>query len=246
MRRLVIQISLFVVFVLIAYLGLFQREFVKGWFGKMTREAKGYTPAETPREALDKFREAVANRDYDAAATYCGGDYAEVMRKSAKAAEELGKAIDNLQSNMDAQGVQSDRARLVLMVLEPFPTKFKVGEIKQQGEDRAYATVLEDTGAPLRLDGRYENWNLDPLMLRSLARGLTQHVELRREGQGDKKYWKIYFPVTPILNLSSDQLVQKYQNYVRALDKVKYEVKNDPVTKSDVERRLKAELEEAK
>jgi hypothetical protein len=246
MRRLVIQISLFLVFVLVAYLGLFQREFVKGWFGKMTREAKGYTPAETPREALDKFREAVANRDYDAAATYCGGEYAEIMRKCSKAAEEFGKSIDSLQSNMDSQGIQSDRARLVLMLMEPFPTKFKVGEIKQQGEDRAYATILEDTGAPLKLDGRYENWNLDPLMIRSLARGLSQHVELRREGEGDRKYWRIYFPVTPILNLTSDQLVQKYKNYVRALDKVKYEVKNDPVTKSDVERRLKEELEEAK
>jgi hypothetical protein len=246
MRKLVIQVSLFLVFVLVAYLGLFQREFVKGWFGKMTREAKGYKPAETPREALDRFRDAVASRDYDAAATYCGGDYAEVMRKASKAAEELGKSIDNLQSNMDSQGIQSDRARLVLMLLEPFPTKFKVGEIKQQGEDRAYATILEETGAPLKLDGRYENWNLDPLMLRSLARGLTQHVELRREGEGDKKSWKIYFPVTPTLNLCSDQLVQKYKNYVRALDKVKYEVKNDPVTKSDVEHRLKTELEEAK
>ena len=246
MRRVIVQVSLILFFLIAGYLGIFQREFVKGWFGKMRLDAKGYKPATTPREALDHFRDAVKNRDYDAAATYCGGDYAEIMRKASKPAASLGESIDNLVTNMDSNGIKSYRTKLVLMLLEPFPTNFKVTQIKEQGEDRAYATLVEDTGAPLKLDGRYENWNLDPLMLRSLARGIPQQVELRREGAGDQKIWKIYFPVTPVLNLSVDELCDKYQNYVRALDKVKYEVKNDPVTKSDVERRLKTELEEAK
>jgi hypothetical protein len=246
MRRTVIQISLFIVVVLAGYLGLFQREFVKGWFGKMTRQAKGYSPAATPRDALDKFREAVKDRDYETAATYCGGDYAELMRKSAKAAASLGTAIDDVKYNMEKNGVKSDKARLALLLLEPFPTDFKITQVKEQGEDRAYATIVEETGAPLKLDGRYENWNIDPLMCRSLAKGIPQLVELRREGQGDQKYWKIYFPVSPALNLSVDQLREKYQNYVRGLNKIKYEVVNDPVTKSDVEARLRTELEEAK
>jgi hypothetical protein len=83
-------------------------------------------------------------------------------------------------------------------------------------------------------------------MIRSLAKGIPLQVELRREGSGNEKQWKIYFPVTPALNLSVDQLCDKYQNYVRAIKKVVYEVKNDPVTKSDVEARLKTELEQAK
>jgi hypothetical protein len=245
MRRTIIQVSLIITVLLAGYLGLFQREFVKGWFGKMTRHAKGYSPAATPREALDKFRDAIRDRDYDTAATYCGGDYAELMRKSATAASSLGNTIDSLRDNMEEFGVKSDRTRLVLALLEPFPTNFKVTQVKEQGEDRAYATIVEEGGAPIHLD-RYENWNIDPLMIRSLAKGIPQQVELRREGSGAEKCWKIYFPVTPALNVSVDQLREKYQNYVRGMKKVISEVKNDPVTKSDVEARLRTELEDAK
>jgi hypothetical protein len=245
MRRTIIQVSLILTVVLAGYLGLFQREFVKGWFGKITRQAKGYGPAATPREAVDKFRDAIRDRDYETAATYCGGDYAELMRKSATAASSLGKTIDSLRDNMEEFGVKSDRCRLVLALLEPFPIDFKVTEVKEQGEERAYATLVEEGGAPFHIE-RYESWNIDPLMIRSLAKGIPLQVELRREGSGSDKCWKIWFPVTPALNLSVDQMREKYQNYVRAMKKVIYEVKNDPVTKSDVEARLKTELESAK
>jgi hypothetical protein len=104
---------------------------------------------------------------------------------------------------------------------------------------------VEEGGAPFHIE-RYESWNIDPLMIRSLAKGIPLQVELRREGSGSDKCWKIWFPVTPALNLSVDQMREKYQNYVRAMKKVIYEVKNDPVTKSDVEARLKTELESAK
>ena len=49
---------------------------VKKWF----RTAEGFTAAKTPNEALDKFRDAIKKRDYETAATYCGGDYAEQDR----------------------------------------------------------------------------------------------------------------------------------------------------------------------
>lgn len=41
-----------------------------------------------------------------------------------------------------------------------------------------------------------------------------------------------------------DRLKDKATEYSKALEKVKLEIKNNPATRADVERRLKTELEE--
>jgi hypothetical protein len=244
MRRLFFQISALVVIALVAYLGLFKRQAVMEAYEKSVREAKGFTPAKTPTEALDKFRAAVKDRDYETAATYCGGDFAEQLRKGAKGAKELGNAIDNLTQTMDNNGIhKTERVKLILLLLEPFPTEFTVKDVITDN-NKAVAILLENGEVPLRVNARTLNWRVDPLIFRSLTRGLSPQVELQSEAEGDP-HWKIYFPVTDELRLSVDKLRDNYKDYVKALEKVKSEVNTDATTKADLERRLQTELEEA-
>ena len=245
MRKLFVQAAALLLITGVAYLGLFQRQAVMGLFKQAKLSAKGYTPAKTPEEALDKFRDAIKNRDFEAAASYCGGDYVEQINKAASGAKTLGDAIDNLQHNMDQEGVKSDKVKLVLRLIEPFPRQLKVMDIKKRGDDFAYAVLIEESGTPLKVDGRFEDWRIDPRLLRPLTRGMPNLVEVRRVGEGDKAQWKIHFPVTPELRDCVTYLAENASNYARSLDKVKYAIKRDAATKSDLERELRVELEEA-
>jgi len=244
-RKLIVQVAALLLITGVAYLGLFQRQAVMGLFKQARLNAKGYTPAKTPEEALDRFRDAVKDRDYEAAASYCGGDFVEQINKAAPGAKVLGDAIDNLLHNMDQEGIKSDRVKLVLRLIEPFPRHLKVVDIKKRGEDQAYAVLVEESGAPLKVDGRFEDWRIDGRLMRSLARGIPSLVEVRRVGEGDKAQWKIFFPVTPEQRDCVTYLAENASNYARSLDKVKYAIKRDAATKSDLERELRVELEEA-
>ena len=219
-----------------------------GMVKKQMRSFKGFGPAQTPNEALDKFKNAIKERDYETASVFCTGEYAEFMLKGSKAAQKLGKAIDELVDNLETTGVKSTKARLTLSQLEPFPLDFKVIDVKNVGEDRAVARL----GAAV--DGKLFGFNSAEELIRNVDNDMLRSlvplpwdgaVDLVRDGQGDKS-WKLSFPVTPRLRTSVDKLVNNYSNYVRALDKVKYEVKHDAATKGDVESRLETELSGAK
>jgi len=74
---------------------------VNKWF----RTAAGFSPAATPQEAIDKFKDCIKKRDYKTAAeVYTTGDYREQMLKVADKAKELGEMIDSLLYNMDTKG----------------------------------------------------------------------------------------------------------------------------------------------
>jgi hypothetical protein len=225
------------------YVLLFEREWLFGLFKKGIQQAKGYTPAKTPQEAMDKFKAAVKERDYESAALYCGPDYAEQLRKAAPVATPLAKAIDELLHNMDMEAVKSEKTQFVLKLLEPFPKDITIIDIKEQpGKGKAVAQLGEDVTRPPHFT---ENWKIDLRVLRALTRGLQPLVELKQEGDGDNKYWRIYFPVSADLRTAVDQLKDKGMNYKKALDKVKFEIKRDAATKVDLEKRLKEEMEDA-
>lgn len=245
MRKLIVQIAALLLVTGVAYLGLFQRQAVMGLYKDARLRAKGYTAARTPEEALDHFRDAIKERDYEAAASYCGGDFVEQINKATPGAKLLGESIDSLLHNMDLEGIKSDRVKLVLQLLEPFPRQLKVLDIKKRGDDQAYALLAEEGGAPLKVDGRFEDWRLDARLIRSLARGLPNFVEVRRVGSDDNAHWKLFFSVTREQRDCVTYLAENASNYARSLDKVKYAIKRDAATKTDLERELRVELEEA-
>jgi hypothetical protein len=227
------------------YLLLFEREWVFAWFNKAVQQAKGYTPAKTPQEALDKFKAAVRERNYEAAALYCGPDYAEQLRKVAPVATPLARAIDDLLHNMEQEAVKSEKVQIVLKYLEPFPKDIKIIDVREEaGKGKAVAQVAEDTGRPIQAHFT-ENWKVDTQLMRALFRDLPPQVELKQEGDGDDKHWRILFPVTAGLRTAVDHLKDKGMDYKKALEKVKLSIKRDAATKADLEKELRTEMEAA-
>ena len=95
-------------------------------------------------------------------------------------------------------------------------------------------------------------WNVaqwDTSFYRALCGGplqvLNVTAELRLEGPKNDKAWRIYFGVSPVVRLGTDRLVSKYKTYVKVLEKLKADVRNEPMTKADLESRFKTELETA-
>ena len=212
---------------------------VQKWF----RAASGFSPAATPQEAIDRFRECLKKRDYKTAAeVYCAGDYREQMLRGAADAKQLGDMIDSLLAAMEKQGVKNENTRYVLRLLEPFPKTFKVTGIKTEG-DKAVATVLGDEEV-IQPDKPVPDTvvNKHKLLFSSLLPGELTQILLVKDASG---YWKLNLPVTTRLSLSVDELKKNGSNVRNALQEVRDEVKNNPVTKEDVHTRVTSALEKS-
>jgi hypothetical protein len=226
-------------------------DFVENWF----RKARGLTPAKTPTEALEKFRDCIRKRDYKSAVIYCGGEYAEYLRRDAKAAKSLCEAIDDLLHNVeDVAHINSPVGKQVLLQLEPFPKEFAIEDVKTSSDETtASARIRDQSFEALRVE-KPEYWTeVDERIIRSLwpgdlPRGLFLmqiDVELKYEGEKEKA-WKIHFPVTDVLRAKADYLKQNYGNYTRGLESIKYAIKHEAAAKADFEGQLKSELQKAK
>lgn len=216
---------------------------VKSWF----RTAQGMTPAKTPTEALDKFREAIKKRDYETAAEYCDKDYREQLLKVSKQSQKLGEAIDSLAYNMDKNGVVNQKVKYVLRLLEPFPKTFKVLDVKESGK-QATAEITEDEpmpklDTPLEADFFNKHGNMIGALLPNAPGVVWSTVPLVKDETG---HWKIQVPVTTRLRLSVDTLKDNATNYANAISQVRDEVKNNPVTKEGVWSELSRRLNESK
>ena len=248
MRKFIVGLAAIILVLGIAYLTLFKRDAIATLASQSKLAVQGYTPANTPSEALDGFRKAVKERNYEAAEMYLGGDYAEQFHKGAKNGQNLGIAIDNLTSTMQTTGTKSDKVKWVLRLLDPFPATLKVLKVEPAGDNRAYAVLTEESGSPLEIQGTFQDWRVEPRILRSLFRSVPPdgRVELRKENGASNSQWKIYLPVTPDLRWCVDYLAEDGSNYVNALNRVKEDLKNDATTKESLENALKKALEESK
>ena len=161
-----------------AFVVIYRREWWWPYFTKGRLVAEGYNAAKTPDEARDKFRTAVKDRDYEAAAVYCTADYADQLRRGAIAATALAKAIDNLEHQMEVNGVKSDKVRLVLRLLEPFPREVKLSSVEKKGDDKALVNMEEDFGGLQPVNFTQEQWKVDLLVFRALAGGPAGNLAL--------------------------------------------------------------------
>lgn len=235
------------------------------WFDDYVRLARGYTPAKTPQELVDRTKEALQNRDYKTVAEYFTADFREQLRKASSAAAALGRATSNLEHNMDQEGIKSEEVKGVLHLLEPFPADITFDTLKYtQGESRGTVVIRDNykpagevmmIGDTIRV--KTDQWNVDGNMFSTLSRHMLSPTldagghrfavwPMVREGDGDSAKWKFSIPVTDAMRKSVDLLKSQGSNYVRSIDKVKYAIKKDAATKSDLLRELKTELEEAK
>src|SRR5439155_2898781 len=93
---------------------------------ELARGVKGYGLAKTPDEALERYKKALEERNYEMAARYIDDDYAVQLRKQAKIAGRLGKAIDNFRSTAKDRSLINDKVELMLARIELFPKTISV------------------------------------------------------------------------------------------------------------------------
>lgn len=229
------------------YLVLFKRDKLK----ELAEDVQGYSAAKTPKEAADKFREAIKNRNFKAAAKYCTDRYATELKKGADAAGELAQALDDLTSRMVQSGVMTDELKIILYLYDPFWKDITI-TIAKETDTEAEATLVID-GLKFEGQGRaYESWNLASknTVMRAFTYGWPMppaelKVKIKKEGEGDKMQWRIDFPVSEKLQASVTRLNDYYKDYVNPIKIISQEIKNDPTTKENVKKRLKELLEEA-
>jgi hypothetical protein len=229
----------------VGYVAWVQPEWAMSWVREARRDVAGFSPAKTPQELLDKFKDAIKRRDYDAASAYVTTDYAEQLRKGGPAANKLGTAIDTFEDKLEQKGLKSDKVRLVLLSIDPFPKDVKFVDLKyKEGEAKAGVFIGEDVKPVAFVD--LNGWKYDSTVNRALIWGLKQGtpVELVRKGEGDKGHWLLDFQVNDGMRQAVDHLKDKHMKFVHALDKLKSEVLNHPMTDKDVEKELKEYLAE--
>lgn len=230
----------------LAFFPSFRPTFVKKWFWA----SKGLKPAKSPEEALEKFKQALEMREYEAAGTlYCAGEYKEFIDRSHKDAKLLADEIEALKSVIKDRNMQSDKVDAALFWLTPFPATFKVKEVKKQGDDKAVA-VLDWSDSAKVASVPLTDWKIDPNMIHSLMPTSTLGlvvVNLKQEGGS----WKVVIPPEiqgpggRHLRDSVEALRKKAGNYKAGLQRVKVDLKTDAVTKENLEGALKGALGES-
>jgi hypothetical protein len=246
MRKLVGILALVLVVILGGFVYL-NKDYLLGLGKKVAKQASGYTPAKTPDEAVDKFRKAIQNHDFETAAGYLGGDYAEQMQRGAKSASALAEEIGNLSDQMKQREKNSDQGQFILRALAPFPTEFEVViDAKKKGDDKAVGVIIDKSAGGLKIDLN-QLPKSDPIfhaLFRYDPPGQPQAaIAFERLGSGNDVHWKIFLPMNQGIRTSVDRLNAKSADFVQALKKVKHDVMHEPMTGKDVETKLKTELE---
>jgi len=223
--RLVTLLILVAIGGAVGYVVFFQWGTVKDWFSKGTLAAQGYTPAKTPSDAMEQFVKAITDRNYRAAAVYCAGDYGEYLQKANDGAAAVGADVDKVSNLMLEKGLRTDKCEVLLLLVDPFPPKFRVREVKKKDEQKALGTFHAELGPALgQVDLTSELKTMDPKVLQSVLlppsmyRG--QAVEIVAEGTGDDARWKLNFPLSEKQRDAINHFISNYRSYVTALDTV--------------------------
>jgi hypothetical protein len=219
--------------------------FVKKWYFM----AAGFTTAQTPTEALEKYRSAIKQRNYEAALLYTGGDYHEQLKIGADAAAKLGKAIDDVMYTFkNTKNLKNDKVEYALTMLDPFPTEFVVDDVKTDKKDENLAVAMVSLPSLGKQLGtvNMSDWKVDPnIWLALVPNAPKMLIQLKKEKVGKDDGWIIYMDVSPALRKKVQTLKDYHGNYAHSLRLLNDELKNDQHTVENFERDLKRELEAA-
>lgn len=237
MKRYILLGVVLLVLVVGAYIAAFKR-------GMVARMAKGYKTAETPQLAADMFKKAIDEREYEYAADYCTGDYAEQLKRGGAAAKEYAVALDNLMYQMKERDLIRDQTKIVFYKLDPFPKDIAI-KVGNESGDSAVATITftppDARGGPSGTEWKLDD-GIQQVFVRSFKyNGYSTQVEMVKQ---DGK-WKFDFRPDNSIQQKVSRMNDKYKQYVNPFEMVGQEVKNDPSTREDTTERLKKLIEGA-
>lgn len=109
-----------------------------GFVQNLFDQASGFTPAQSPSEALEKFRECIRQRNYKSAVKYLDGDYREQFSKASEPATKLADEVDALLQAVQTTGLNAPAGKFVLERLQPFPKDFDFSTPQRPLKDDQY------------------------------------------------------------------------------------------------------------
>src|SRR5262245_8691221 len=192
------------------------REWVLGMFRGAKHAVQGYTPAKTPREAMEQFAEAIKDRNYTAAAIYVSDDYAKLLEKGSDAAGTIGGLIDKATNLAKNKGFITDKFTAILRGLDPFPAPLKIVDLKhKEGESKAIGVFAADFEL---LPAPPEMRDLDLKMFQNcLAHPklyLKVPIEIRKDADD---VWKMHLSVEQPQHDAVKYYDQHYKSYQTGL-----------------------------
>jgi hypothetical protein len=231
-----------------AYVWFFQHDWLMGLLRRGQNIAEGYKPARSPSEAMEQFRKAVKDRNYQAAALYCTGDYAEELKRNHDMARRIGQDIDKLLDWMEKKSLDSKNSKALLYYLDPFPPNWKLsGEPKKKGDDKAIGAFAPEGSIPERPTAMLVSAKLDSLLFTNvLLPRFPKGVELTREGSGDDAQWKINVVLAPKQPEALRLFREKYKRLQSSLDSLIDEARRGVYDRAErFESEIKSNLENA-
>jgi hypothetical protein len=214
---------------------------------KGTQTATGFTPAKTPTEAMDKFRDAIQARKYKSAAIYCTKPYAEQLERAADGATQLGEEIDRIEKYADNKGIKSEKLTYFLHQLDPFPKNFKAGPTPvddPKDKSKAYGTyVFEKFAIKVR---PIEMKEMDASMFMTTLRPpevFGNMIELVKQGEA----WKLNIPTNALFETRVGHFNQEWKTYHTGLRSLAEDLARETyTTKAGLEADVLAKLRAAK
>ncbi len=244
-------VSLIILLVIVGAIGFVILKW--DYFKKKAREsyltAQGYTPAQKPKEALEKFLDAIKNRHYDGAARYCSGDYADQLVALHIPASTLGEKAERLGRYLKEKQFDSEKTTELLYWLEPFPGPWKIKEvIHKEGEDFAVGIMIPDFSPPPTHITPQESKRLDGRIVQVLVWNGTINIlgKIKIELE-EKKGVKSWFLKLPEINQESYMyLKERYKSYGAGLDQMHEDVRTGRHLRNVIFTLLLDYLEESK
>ena len=209
-------------------LGPLNKKDLTGLVDKGLQTASGFTPAKTPQEAMDKFREAIEARKYKTAATYVTKEYADVLERSHTGAAELGASIDQIREYARNKGLETDKLSFLLHKLDPFPKNLKSGSVPAKKGDKTYGSfTLEGTTFTTPLDKLADSLrDMDQRMfLNTLGPRdvFSLPIEIVQEGE----VWKLNVPMNPVWLAVVGHFNDNWKTYHTGLDSFRGSMLNE-------------------
>jgi hypothetical protein len=189
---------------------------------------RGYKAAQTPAEAMEKFRDAIVARDYKTAGRYTTKSYKDMLERAHPAAVELTGMMDKINEYAKDKGLLSDKTIYAFNNLDPFPRNFKIGTAPVMKADKAYGMFVWD---PLPTKGPFNPQDADyaaleqkmfqKVLARPVVVGLT--VEIIKEGDD----WKLNIPTDTAWETEVSYFNNNYKRYHTGLDSFKGDMLNN-------------------
>ena len=227
------------------------------WITKGRRAATGFLPAKTADEAAQRFAKAVKARDMKTAATYCTGEYANLLTNAHQPVSEVGSTLDQISEYMKNKGWRTDKSVAVVHYFDLMPPQLTPAPAKKIDDKTAEVAFMVDNPGfegPVtpQLFEQFKGHRpalfqraLLPVTIAPTAFSFAGTVRVVKVGED----WKLDIPVAEIQKANVTEYSNHYKSLYNGLDNFRKDMTNESRTigtKTDFESRMASAVSESK